>query len=169
MYSSQQTPAFSTWLGGLWRYKLCIPSPQKANAQYILGTFCFCLVAKLCPTLCNSMDYSPPGSAVHGISQARILEWFAIPFSRGSSQPNDRTHISCLAGRFFTAEPQDSELNWVLKNEAVQCQALWLRAGCSSHHLLSSHHDIKGCYSFSVQDPAASSMRQKVHLHSLVL
>ena len=46
-------------------------------------------VAQLCPTLCYSMDYSPPGPSVHGIFQARILEWVAIPFSRGSSQPTD--------------------------------------------------------------------------------
>ena len=45
---------------------------------------------------------SPPGSSVHGILHARILEWVAIPFSRGSSQPRDRTRVSCVAGRFFT-------------------------------------------------------------------
>ena len=50
-----------------------------------------CLVAQLCPTLCNPMDCSLPGSSVHGILQAGILEWVAIPFSRGSSQPRDRT------------------------------------------------------------------------------
>ena len=55
-----------------------------------------CLAAKLCPALCNSMDYIPPGSLVRGISQARILEWVAISFSRGSSQPRDQTHISCI-------------------------------------------------------------------------
>ena len=47
-------------------------------------------------------QYSPPGSSVHGILQARILEWVAIPFSRGSSQPRDQTWVSCIAGRFFT-------------------------------------------------------------------
>ena len=47
------------------------------------------LVAQLCPTLCEPMDYSPPGSSVLGILQARILEWVAIPFSRGSSQDRD--------------------------------------------------------------------------------
>jgi len=51
------------------------------------------------------MDYSPPGSSVHGISQARTLEWVAISFSRVSSQPRYQTYISCIAGRFFTAEP----------------------------------------------------------------
>ena len=65
-----------------------------------------CLVAQLCPTLCDPMDCSPPGSSVHGISQARILEWVAISFSRGSSQPRDRTSVSCIAGGFFTTEPQ---------------------------------------------------------------
>ena len=53
-------------------------------------------------TLCDPMDCSPPGSSVHRILQARILEWVAIPFSRGSSQPRDRTQVSCIAGRFFT-------------------------------------------------------------------
>ena len=46
---------------------------------------------------------SPPGSSVHGILQARILEWVAIPFSRGSSWSRDQTQVSCIVGRFFTA------------------------------------------------------------------
>ena len=52
--------------------------------------------------LCDSMDGSPPGSSVYGISQARILEQVAIPFSRGSSYPRDRTQASYIASRFFT-------------------------------------------------------------------
>ena len=55
-----------------------------------------------CPTLCNPMDCSPPGSSVHGILQARILDWVAMPSSRGSFWPEDWTCISCIAGRFFT-------------------------------------------------------------------
>ena len=55
------------------------------------------LVAQLCLTLCNPMDCSLPGSSVHGILQARILKWFAIPFSRGSSWPRDETWLSCTA------------------------------------------------------------------------
>ena len=58
-------------------------------------------VAQSCPTLFDPMDGSLPGSAVHGIFQARILEWAAISFSRGSSQPRDRTRVSHIAGRFF--------------------------------------------------------------------
>ena len=58
--------------------------------------------AQSCPTLCDPMDSNLPGSAVHGIFQARILEWAAISFSRGSSQPRDRTRVSCIADRRFT-------------------------------------------------------------------
>ena len=54
------------------------------------------------PTLCDTMNCSPPGSPVRGIPQARILEWVAIPFSRGSSRSRNPTRISCSAGRFFT-------------------------------------------------------------------
>ena len=60
-------------------------------------------VAQSCLTLYNPMDYSPPGSSIHGILQARILEWVAISSSRGSSQPRDRTQVSCIAGGFFTS------------------------------------------------------------------
>ena len=59
----------------------------------------------LCLTLCDPIDYSPPDSSVHGISQTRILEWVAISFSRRSSRPRDRTCISCLAGGPFPTEP----------------------------------------------------------------
>ena len=55
-------------------------------------------LAQLCPTLCNPVDYT-----VHGILQARILEWVTFPFSRGSSQPRDRTQVSLIAGGFFTS------------------------------------------------------------------
>ena len=53
------------------------------------------LVTQLCAILCNPMDCSPPGSSVHEIFRARILEWVAIPFSRGSSQPRNQTQVSC--------------------------------------------------------------------------
>ena len=58
-------------------------------------------VTQPCPTLCDPVDCSPPGSSIHGILQARILEWGAVSFSRGSSQPRDWTRVSCIAGRFF--------------------------------------------------------------------
>ena len=59
------------------------------------------LLTQSCPTLCDPTDRSPPGSSVRGILLARILEWVAIPFSRGFSQPRDRTQVSCIADRFF--------------------------------------------------------------------
>ena len=59
-------------------------------------------VKSLSPALCDPVDCSQPGSSVHGILQARILEWVAIPFSRGSSWPKDQTQVSCIAGGFFT-------------------------------------------------------------------
>ena len=58
-------------------------------------------VTQLYPTLCDPMDCSPPGSSIHWILQARILEWVAISFSRGSSQPRDRTQVSRIAGVGF--------------------------------------------------------------------
>ena len=59
-------------------------------------------VTQSCPTLCDPMDCSLPGSSVHGIFQARVLEWVAISFSRGSSQPRDQTGVSGTTGRCFT-------------------------------------------------------------------
>ena len=64
---------------------------------------------KSCLTLCDPMDCSLPGFSVHGIFQARVLEWVATSFSRGSSWPRDRTSVSygfCIAGEFFISEPQ---------------------------------------------------------------
>ena len=58
------------------------------------------------PTLCSPMDCRPPGFSVHGILEGRILEWIAMPSSRASSWLRDQTRISCIAGRFFTAEPR---------------------------------------------------------------
>ena len=58
-------------------------------------------VSQTCPTLWDPMDGSLPGSSVHGIFQARVLEWGAIAFSRGSSQPRDWTRVSCIADRRF--------------------------------------------------------------------
>ena len=65
-------------------------------------SYAYVLVAQSCPTLCDPMDCSPPGSFIHGIFQARILEWVAIPFSGRSSQPRDQIWVSHIAGRLFT-------------------------------------------------------------------
>ena len=83
-----------------------INSNCRENDGLILKTFTVTLytsikmcakLLQLCLTLCNSMDCSPPGSSVHGILQARILEWVAVVFSRGPSPPRDQTHVSCVS------------------------------------------------------------------------
>ena len=67
-----------------------------------LNTITWSEVAQSCPTLCNPTDCSLPGSCVHGIFPARVLEWTAISFSRGSSWPKDRTRVSRIVDRCFT-------------------------------------------------------------------
>ena len=72
--------------------------------EYVYIFVCAWVHVKLlqsCLTLCNAVDLSPPGTSVHGILQARRLEWVAISFSRGSSRPRDRTHFSHIVGRRF--------------------------------------------------------------------
>ena len=85
-------------------------------------------VTQSCPALCGPTDCSPPGSSVHGIFQARILEWAAISFSRGSSQPGDWTQVSCTAGRFFTdgATRKALSLRQVLVPSVFQTAGIWV-------------------------------------------
>ena len=83
---------------------LCPPLNLVSCPALIIHTPGACVVAlgtQACPTLCDLMHCSPPGDSVHGILQARILEWVAIPFSRKSSQPRDQTQFSWIVGRFF--------------------------------------------------------------------
>ena len=79
-----------------------------------------CSVLQLCPTLCDSVDCSPPGSSVRGILQARILEWVAMPSSRGSSRPRDGTHVSYISciGRWILYH------YWHLGSPPIQIQGL---------------------------------------------
>ena len=72
-----------------------------ANNWLCAWTLVSCLVTQSYPTLCHPMDCSPPGFSVYGILQARIQEWVAIPFSRGSSWSKDWTLVSSIAGGFF--------------------------------------------------------------------
>ena len=71
------------------------------------------LVSQSCPTLCNPMNHSPPGSSVHGILQARILEWVAISLSRGSARPRNRNWVSCIAVNSLPSEPPGKHHNTV--------------------------------------------------------
>ena len=86
-------------------------------------------VAQSCPTLCDPMDCSLPRSSVHGIFQARVLEWVAIAFSRGSSQPKDRTQVSCIVGRRFTV--------WAITLSTVQVPYFCLGKGVPEAWVLS--------------------------------
>ena len=79
-----------------------------------------------CPTLCHSTDYSLPGSSVHRILQVKILEWVAMPSTRGSSWPRDRTQVSHIAGRFFTI--------WATRETHLKCRKMiktcWMQCPC---------------------------------------
>ena len=117
-----------------------------------------CLVAQSCPTLCEPMDYSLPGSSVHGIFQVRsgfsfplpgnlpdpgmeslkrILEWMAIAFSRESLQPRDWTHVSnifCIAGRFFFYHWNHQ------RRQNMTCATRELNLGCKNGNLAWYHY-----------------------------
>ena len=103
----------AVWNVHLWLF------PQHYNGgDGVCLWFCYnwrkvkVLVAQSCLTLCDSMDCSLLGSSVHGILLERILEWVAMPFSRGSSWPRDWTWVSCIAGRFFTVWATEKACNW---------------------------------------------------------
>ena len=81
-------------------------------------------VAQSCLTLCDPTDCSPPDSSVYGIFPARILEWVAIPFSKGSSQPRDWTWISCTADRFFYCLSHQG-IDWVRSKIWQLAQERW--------------------------------------------
>ena len=91
------------------------------------------------------MDCSPPGSSVHGVLQARILEWVAISFSRGSSQPRDQTLVSCTAGKFFTVwTTREAPLMTKCHSKSFQSECLHVGSlGISVNFLISPY----GCYS----------------------
>ena len=72
-------------------------------------------VTQSCLTLCDLLDCNPPGSSVHGILQARILEWVVIPFTMGSSQSRDQIQVSCIAGRFFYHLSHQESLDLILE------------------------------------------------------
>ena len=78
-------------------FQTCINIIALVVLVFFLSFFLFCF-AQLCPTLCNLMDCSPPASSVHRILQARIPEWIASFYSRGSSWPRDQFHTSCTGG-----------------------------------------------------------------------
>ena len=105
------------WSQVFWRWRLAIlsgwatfkeqnaqlgQSPGKSPGMKPRSFSVYVLVTQSCPTLCDLMDYSLPGSSVHETFQSRILEWVAISFSRGSSWSRDWTQVSCIEGRLLT-------------------------------------------------------------------
>ena len=85
------------WQGGADWSRSCGPSHR---VRGLPACMCECMLAQSCPlclTLCDPIDCSPPSSSVHGISQARVLEWVIMPSSRRPSRPRDQTCISCIS------------------------------------------------------------------------
>ena len=96
-------PCFVSYPVIIYAYlHVCIYIYYKNNFSICVYIYKVSEVAQSCPTLCNPMDCSLPGFSVHGIFQARVLEWVAISFSRRSSLPRDWTWISCIVARPFT-------------------------------------------------------------------
>ena len=87
-----------------------LPPKLPTPGIYLFLRFPVCMLSPV--RLCNFMDYSLPGSSVHGILQARILVWVAMPSSMGSSWPRDQTMSPALAGGFFTTEPPGKPYFW---------------------------------------------------------
>ena len=139
------------WLPWRRALKTCVYFPT-ASSRYIFSpcspcfisfscNTCCCLVSKSCLTLCDPMDCSLRGSSVHGIFQARILEWVAMPSSRGSFWPRDWTQVSCI-GRpilycwaireaFSLSRNNCFWVLWILpKNHQ---KSVWLGYPCNNH------------------------------------
>ena len=92
--------------GYIWLINAVLQQKQHSIIKQYIPKHAVCSVTESCPTLCDPVDCSRPGSFAHGISQARILlEWVAISFSRRSSQPGIKLVFTALAGGFVTAEP----------------------------------------------------------------
>ena len=106
-------------------------------------------VAQLCPNLCDSVNCSLPGSSVHGILQARLLDWVAILFSSGSSQPRDRTQVSHIAGRFFTI--------WATRETCHQ------KLLCTLHEYVSVYQEEVQNYSQSINNQWSKMKRNLSH------
>ena len=124
-----------------------------SSPQHSSPCCCYCLVAKLCLTLCHPMDCSPLGSSVHGISQARILEWVTISISRGSSRARDQTCISCI-GRWVlylgaTREAHSSPLPF--SNQTSVCEARCWKSGDKIHRSRTGISSLTGWYKYEVR------------------
>ena len=118
------------------------------------------LVAQSCPTLCDPVGCSPPGSSVHRIFQAKILEWIAISFSKRSSRPRDQTWISGTAGKFFTiwATGKTSLLKYTFMPWHTFCILLWAPLGLFTlYGLLILSLQLTGQYQYTTSGIILSS------------
>ena len=115
-------------------------STHRVHASTILGIMCACVHAQFCPTLCNPMDFSPPGASVHGLAQATILEWIAISCSRGFL-PTQGLNLSlaspALAGVLFTTAPLRVEIRRIITIRRIIRKMLSLMRWCVC---------VGGCY-----------------------
>ena len=107
------------------------------------------------PTLCDPMDFGPPGSSIHGILQARILEWVAIPFSRRSFQFRDQTQVSRIIGRFFTiwAAREAKQKPCLLSNKNIRAVKVKVSQSC----LPLQSHGLHSLWNFPSQNTGVGS------------
>ena len=164
----------------VWSYKL-IPQPcdvlfsvHVPTLFLLTRTIFSCpkvLVAQSCLTLWDPMDCSSPGSSVHGILQARILEWIAIPFFMGSSGPRDRTWVFCIAGRFYHLSHHGSPLMYKIPlNLSPGCTAAYFsRLGLGSSKQFSVTHPDYTLFLYSKQTAIAYCNRMSPQADELLM
>ena len=110
-----------------------VSTVRDAGYSHLLGLLCGCAQSlQSCPTPCDPLDCNPVSSSLHEILQARILEWVAIPFCRGSSQPRDQTCISCIAFTSWAIREAVSPTYSLLSRVASLGE--WWRPGEWRHH-----------------------------------
>ena len=117
-FSYQQSANCMDFNKKSWQMEILYFKDLKCKWNFRARRILACMHAQLL-TLCSTLDYGPPGSSVHEILQAKILEWIATSSSRGSSQPRDQTHISRIASGFSTTEPLGKPRR-ILKGQLIQ-------------------------------------------------
>ena len=138
--------------------------------SYMLVDHDVCSDAQSRLTLCDPMDSSPPGSSVHEISQARILDWVAISSSKGSSQTRDQTCVSCgscIAGGFFTTSiTWEALMSYVLLgiyfNKTISDLQIWWKPYSYSHEIGYNQKVTLLCS--NILDIILSIMKELLHL-----